>query len=173
MINTPFRHVYSRWRFSLGRNGYKHEPKLLILCNNATEPKKRAYLKNLNEDPLFSLKELLKRHCAEEKVLRCLKEPVTCCKGACQTSIRKLSKLKHELQTSENDVGKFAVMFEDTTSIDMEGHSTPTRTGRSVLCTPERDTLACTIAESPCVSVSFLLKLICHSIIVVTFVGTS
>lgn len=113
-------------------------PNVCILCNNATEPKKRAYLKNLNDDPLFSLKQLLKRHYAEEKVLRCLKEPVICCKGACQTSIRKLSKLKHELQTLENDVvGKFAVMFEDTKSIDMEGPSTPTTTGRSVLCTPE------------------------------------
>ena len=133
-----------------------------IYCNVATQPKKRTYFKDLHEEPLLSLKELLQKHHPEDKVLDCLKEPVICCKGACQTSIRKLSRLKHELQAIESEiVGKFAVKFKDCVIDSEVVDGTPQRMGRSVIGTPERNTLNRTIAGTPCVSVNDF-KLLCQ-----------
>lgn len=123
-----------------------------FLCNNETQPQKRVYLRNLTEEPLVSLKNLLVQHHSEEEVQKCLKEQIVLCKGACVTSIRKLSKLKQELIVLENDiVNKLCVRFET----ERDDEDPPPIIMRTDLSTLERDTLSLTIAEgTPCVSVS-------------------
>ena len=56
------------------------------------------------KETLSLFKELLQKYHSEEQVLKCLKEPVIRCKGACQASIMKLSRLKNELQAIESDI---------------------------------------------------------------------
>ena len=80
------------------------------------------------------------------------------CKGACQTSLKKLFKLKQDLQSLEKYlIEKMAGRFEvEQMEVDTEGPNTPQRSFnlRMGLNTLERDTLSHTIAETPCVSVS-------------------
>lgn len=98
-----------------------------ILCNKVPQPQKRAYFRNVTEEPLLSLKELLNKHYGEQEVLRCLEEPVVLCKGACQTLLKKLFKLKQDLQSLEKDViEKMAGRFKQM-EVDTEGPTTPQR----------------------------------------------
>ena len=127
-----------------------------ILCNKVPQPQKQAYFRNVTEESLLSLKELLNKHYGEQEVLRCLEELVVLCNGACQTSLKKLFKLKQDFQSLEKDViEKMAGRFKQM-EVDTEGPTTPQRSFnlRVGLNTPERDTLSRTIAETPCVSVS-------------------
>lgn len=103
-----------------------------ILCSNVTQPQKRVYMyfKNLREEPLLTLKELLNKHYVEEEVVRCLKEPVVLCKGPCQRLLKKLAKVKQDLQSLEKDViEKMAVRFEqrEVGEVVSEGPFTPQR----------------------------------------------
>ena len=126
-----------------------------ILCNKVPQPQKQAYFRNVTEESLKSLKELLNKHCGEQEVLRCLEEPVVLCKGACQTPLKKLLQLKQDFQSLQKDIEKMAGRFKQM-EVDTEGPTTPQRSFnlRVGLNTPERDTLSRTIAETPCVSLS-------------------
>ena len=68
-----------------------------------------------------------------------------------------MSRLKHELQAIGSEIiGKFAVKFEDCVIDSEVVDGIPQRMGRSVLGTPERNTLNRTIAGTLCVSVMIL-----------------
>ena len=75
-----------------------------IICNRVTQAQKRVYFRNVTEEPLFLLKQLLTKHHSEERVLNYLKEPVISCKGTCQALIRNLSKVRLRLKSLENEI---------------------------------------------------------------------
>ena len=77
---------------------------LCILCNKVPQPQKQAYFRNVTEESLLSLKELLNKHYGEQEVQRCLEEPVVLCKCAYQTPLKKLLQLKQDFKSLEKDV---------------------------------------------------------------------
>lgn len=149
-----------------------------ILCNKGTLPKQRAYFKECGAEPLLSLSNLLKQYYPEEQVLKCLNVPVISCKGACQSSLRKYSKLREEIVRTEKELlGKFTLKMTQLQEApttpkrrrdQQETPGTPKRrrkqqktpgtpkrrTGRQEMKTPERETLCRTVCnETPSVSV--------------------
>ena len=75
-----------------------------LLCSKTTLPQKRVYFRNLSEEPLLSLKQVLTGEYSEETITEHLKEPVIVCKGKCEGLIKKLSKSKVELKKIEAEV---------------------------------------------------------------------
>lgn len=127
-----------------------------VLCGTPTQPKKRVYFKDINQEPLLQMSDLLKRQHPKEKVHNFLRVPVICCKGTCESVMKNLPKCQQQLQDVENTIIQKCSVFLSV----LEGNdtpSTPCRMGRSVVTTPERNILAHTVVTTPCYTVSMLL----------------
>ena len=134
-----------------------------LLCSKTTLPQKRVYFRNLSEEPLLSLKQVLTGEYSEETITEHLKEPVIVCKGKCEGLIKKLSKSKVDLKKIEAEVlekmkANFANIPHVNIHVQQIPPSTPQRERVSVT-TPVRNILsAYTVShakESPSVSVSY------------------
>lgn len=125
-----------------------------LLCDSETVAQKRAHLKSSDSEPLLSLKSLLlSKSYSEEQVSRCLELPVIVCKGSCQSTLRRYSKMKEEMTVLETELSeKMSVKM----MLIVEQHAantptnSPTRLGREALATPVKDILSRTVAmETP------------------------
>jgi hypothetical protein len=127
-----------------------------ILCNAEVLPKQRVYFREIDSEPLVFLKDFLIKSYRKEEVLKYLELPVIACKGKCQATLKKLGRLRQDIELLEREIEEKVTPRLNGDKQIAEGPSTPTRQlGRTPLDTPTRECISCTVSEgSPCVSVN-------------------
>ena len=129
-----------------------------FLCNGDVPPKSRVYFKNMSEEPMESVREILAEKYSNEQVVEALgREPVAC-RGKCNTILNKLTKLKTDLRKIKEEVEEkvHSVVSARLLSSSITPTNSPPRQsrGRLEFDTPTRDVINHTVAgNSPIVSV--------------------
>ena len=78
-----------------------------FLCNVDVPPKGRVCFKNMAEEPMESVREILAEKYSDEQIVEALGKDPVACRGKCNTISKKLTKFKTLLSLKNSDYYSF------------------------------------------------------------------